>query len=98
MLFLIQSPLCRPEDGRTRRDRVEHQNDAWSLMYPRLLEAHLEWACHGPPLIREDGPFHPEVRVLDLYGEFSPMRRLLRRLQLIFSAESRDIRFPLHAE
>ncbi|KAF8585660.1 hypothetical protein K439DRAFT_1615792 [Ramaria rubella] len=59
--------IQRPQDGRSRRDRVQLQNEAWTLLYPALMAAHLQWAHLGPPNIPQHIPSHPIVTVIDIF-------------------------------
>lgn len=36
------------KDYRTRRDRTEHQNEAWKEIYPALVEAYMAFDADGP--------------------------------------------------
>ncbi|KAF8576056.1 hypothetical protein K439DRAFT_1623133 [Ramaria rubella] len=56
-----------PSDGRTRCDHTEQQNQVWGHIYPVLMNAYLQWTCHGPPDTVDSVSLHPPIVVFDIF-------------------------------
>ncbi|KAF8592484.1 hypothetical protein K439DRAFT_1610279 [Ramaria rubella] len=59
--------IQRPQDSQSCRDHVQLQNEAWTLLYLALVDAHLKWAHLGPPNIPQHTPSHPIITVIDIF-------------------------------
>lgn len=63
----------RPQrvDYRTRADRLLRQQEAWSIVYPEMLQSYLEWDCNGAPTFVEDthlGDRYAPILIFDFFG------------------------------
>ncbi|KAF8576774.1 hypothetical protein K439DRAFT_1622589 [Ramaria rubella] len=62
--------IQRPQDGQSHHDRVQLQNEAWTLLYLDLVDAHLQWVHLGPPNIHTSS--HPIITVIDIFAPIHP--------------------------
>ncbi len=66
--------ILRRYDPRTRRDRVERENEEWDDLYELLTTAYMHWDLHGAPDVEEEaeeGLKHPKVLTVDMKCESS---------------------------
>ena len=77
---------CAP-DSHTHEDCVHNINEAWGSQYPDLVNAYLQWDCHGaPPDVQLDEVAEEDVvgiLCIDIFGMYHSILQVLFSIHLI---------------